>query len=484
MAPPRRLPRSALRETPRLPDDARHAIDRLTYGQTPELLDELASGGTEAFIARQLDPASIDDSACEAEVARFGRLYRPARDLVAGNAQWEVQNELIGMTTVRSVLSRRQLREVMTDFWHNHLSVNSAKRRIAFLLPRDNTTMRRLALGRFEDLLLESARSTSMLSYLDNRTSRGDRVRPPNENYARELLEIHTIGDASAHSEADVKAVAHVFTGWTIDRGAWEFRFESGWNRLGPAASRDTLGWRPVAGDGSAENGESLIRHLARHPLTARNLAHKLCRHFIRDSIGRDDGTVRSVADSYLANGTDIRATLATLFASGAFKESRGTRIRRPNELIYAMLRATRADFPLLRDDAQRFSRKIREEFMRLDQVTFEAPSPKGWSYADRSWMDASALIARWNLAFRVAANRADGAEVDLGDFATGAANVGEFVDEIGTLLTGAPLPEAERRHLLSHLGADAGASVDRRIMLRRPAIVGLTLASPSFQAR
>lgn len=484
MALPRRLPRSALRDTPRLSDDARHAIDRLTFGQTPELLDELAGSGTEAFIARQLDPGSIDDSACESEVSAFSRLYRPTRELVAQNAQWEVQNELIGMATVRAVRSRRQLQEVMVDFWHNHLSVNSAKRRIAFLLPTDNATMRRHALGRFETILLESARSTSMLAYLDNRTSRGDRVRPPNENYARELLEVHTLGSASAYSESDVEAVAHVFTGWTIDREAWTFRFESGWNRLGPAASRDTLGWRPVAGDGSRENGESLIAHLARHPLTARNLAHKLCRYFIRDSIGADDGTVRAVADSYLANGTDIRATLATLFASSAFRESRGARLRRPNELIYAMLRATSAGFPMLREDVQRFSRKIREEFMRLDQVTFEAPSPKGWPLADRAWMDASSLVARWNLAFRVAANRADGAEVDLGDYARGAATAGEFVDEIGTLLTGSPLPDAERRHLLFHLGSEADAPVTPRILLRRAAIVGLTLASPSFQAR
>mgnify|MGYP000447735490 CR=1 FL=1 len=484
MAPPRQLPRSALRESPRLPADARHAISRLTYGQSPDLLDELASRGTEGFIARQLDPASIDDSACDAEVAEFRRLYRPAHELVGQNAQWHVQNELVGMTLVRSVKSRRQLLEVMTDFWHNHLSVNSGKRRIAFLLPSDDTTMRRLALGRFDELLLESARSPSMLAYLDNRTSRGDQVRPPNENYARELLEIHTLGDASAFSEADVEAVAHVFTGWTIDPGNWTFRYQADWNRLGPSADRDTLGWRPVAGDGSRENGESLIAHLARHPTTARNLALKLCRHFIRDSIGADDGTVRSVAESYLANGTDIRATLATLFASEAFRNSAGARIRRPNELIYAMLRATSADFPLLRENPERFGREVRENFMRLNQVTFEAPSPKGWSYEDRAWMDASALIQRWNLAFRIAANRSDGVNVDLGDFAMEAATVGEFVDEIGTLLIGTALPESERRHLLSHLGAEAGDPVTPRIRLRRAAIVGLTLASPTFQAR
>jgi len=467
----------------RLAPDVRRAVDRLTFGQTPELLDEIHRRGLADFLARQLDPASIDDSACDAELSAFRRLYLPATELIGGaHSQWELQNELVGMSVVRAVKSRRQLLEVMVDFWSNHLSVNAAKHQVSYFLPADNATVRRLALGRFDELLAASARSPSMLSFLDNRTSRADGTLPPNENYARELLEIHTLGDPAAFNEADIKAVAHVFTGWTIDRSRWTFVFRPEWNRLGPASRRQTLGWRPEAGDGSEANGRSLLAHLARHPLTARNLCHKLCRYFIGDNIGADDATVRSVTARYLESGTDIRATLRALFASDAFRSPTSTRIRRPNELLYAMLRATSAQLPL--GDVQHFGRRIKEELVRLDQVTFQAPSPKGYPFEDAAWTDASSMIARWNLAFRLAADRADGARVALPDYAQGASNVGHFVDRIGTRLLGEPPPEAERRHLIAHLGATAGEPVTARMRRRQPALVGLTLASPHFQTR
>jgi len=476
--------RSALRDSPALPDDARHVIDRLTFGSTKALRDELAADGADAFIRRQLDPASIGDGECDEELARFSRLYKGGAKLISdGDSQWEVQNELLGMTVVRSVRSRRQLLELMVDFWSNHLSVNSSKHQVAFLLADDNTVTRRLALGRFDQLLMASAASPSMLAFLDNRTSRADGVRPPNENYARELLEIHTLGQADAFSEADVEAVAHVFTGWTTDPNSREFVFRGDWNRLGPAASRETLGWSPVAADGSRENGTSLLSHLARHPTTARNLCHKLCRHFIRDDIGASDDAVARVAEAYLASDTDIAATLATLFATDAFRSSAGARVRRPNELICAMLRAT--DARMYYDEGvQRFSRKIREEFMRLGMVTFESPSPKGYPFEDRAWTDASSLIGRWNLAFRVAANRADGARVDFGDLAVEETTAGAFVDEICGRLLGTTLPSEEREHLLVHLGAREDSAVDGRMRKRVPALIGLTLASPSFQVR
>ena len=473
---------SAESDTPSLPPDVHHLVSRLTFGQTPALLREIESTGGEEFVRRQLSPETIDDGECEAEVARFARLRRPVGELVASNAQYEVQNELVGRGIVRAVHSRRQLLEVMVDFWTNHLSVNAGKFRVAYHLPTDNETFRRLALGRFDTLLEASAKSLSMLTFLDNRTSRADGTRPPNENYARELLEIHTLGDPSAFSEADVEAVAHVFTGWTIDTAGWRFAFRGNWNRLGPAATRETLGWRPVAAEGDIANGESLLAHLARHPLTARSLAHKLCRHFIRDDIDAYDGTVQRVADSYLANGTDIRATLSTLFASEAFRASAGARVKRPLELLCGMLRATDARFRL--GDVQRFSRAIKEELVRLDQVTFEAPSPKGYPIEDAAWMDASALINRWNLAFRVAADRVQEVDIDTDDLSSGATTAGELVDRIARRLLGTAVPDNERRHLLSHLAVPADAPIDKRVRLKHDALVGLVLASPTFQAR
>ena len=462
--------------------DAHHLVSRLTFGQTPALLREIADTGPAEFLRLQLAPESLDDGACEAELARFERLRRPVAELVASNAQYEVQNELVGQGIVRAVRSRRQLLEVMVDFWTNHLSVNAGKFRVAYHLPTDNAAFRRLALGRFDTLLATSAKSLSMLTFLDNRTSRADGVRPPNENYARELLEIHTLGDPSAFSEADVEAIAHVFTGWTIDTDNWRFTFRGEWNRLGSASARETLGWRPSAPAGDIANGESLLAHLARHPLTARHLAHKLCRHFIRDDIDRNDGTVQRVAASYLANDTDIRGTLSTLFASEAFRTSAGARVKRPLELLCAMLRASEARFRL--GDVPRFSRAIKEELVRLDQVTFESPSPKGYPIDDAAWMDASALINRWNLAFRVASDRVEETDIVRGRFADGANTAGELVDRIAVRLLGRRPPERERRHLLTHLGAAADAPLDARMRLKHDALVGLVLASPTFQAR
>jgi len=468
--------------SPRLSSYAHHVINRVTFGQTPEILREVSLVGTGSYVQRQLLPNSINDSACNNLLGAFRRLYRPTPELVASNQQWEVQNELAGMSVIRAVHSRRQLQEVMVDFWSNHLSVNASKRRVAFMLPRDNALFRARAFGRFEDLLIASAKSLSMLTYLDNRSSRADINRPPNENYARELLEIHTLGRPDAFSETDVKAVAHIFTGWTIDTGSWTFQFRSSWNRLGPAQGRNILGWTPRYPDGRIENGEWMLRHLARHPATAKNICHKLCRHFIDDSIGVNDPAVQQVVARYNSSYTDIRATLATLFTTSAFRDSPAARVKRPNELLFAMLRATNADFNL--GDVQRFSRGIKEELVRLRQVTYEAPSPKGYPIDDAAWMDASSLINRWNLAFRVAANRVENTRIDTAAIGSGARLAGELVDRIGIQLLGRPLPEAERRHLLTHLGASSDTPLTARMQRKRAALIGLTLASPTFQAR
>jgi len=438
--------------------------------------------GVNGFIEQQLNPLTIDDSACLNEVARFVRLNNPVRELVLENKKYEVQNELVGMTLVRAVCSRRQLCEVMVDFWTNHFSVNAGKRRVAFFLPTDNDTLRRLSMDRFDRLLIESARSPSMLEYLDNKTSRANGGRPPNENYAREMMEVHTLGDANAYTEQYVKAAAFVFTGWTYDAGDFRYAFRPDWNRLGSARNAEILGWSPVGEDGDVRNGETLLAHLARHPQTARNVCWKLCRFFIRDDISADDPAVQTVVNTYLSTETSIRESLRTLFSTDAFRQSARLKIKRPNELVYSMLRAVDARFQL--DYVQGFSREIKEELVKLDHVTFESPSPKGHPYEASAWIDASAMINRWNLAFRTADNRIKNTSIDYSDYRGDAQTLGQLIDNTALRLLGERLPEVERQHILRHLGLTDGDGISQNVMARLPAIVGLTLASPSFQVR
>jgi len=321
----------------------------------------------------------------------------------------EIAFEVVGSRLVRAVHGRFGLREVMLDFWSNHFSVFGRKHLVGALLPHyEREVLEPHVLGRFDDLLLAVARSPAMLVYLDNwnstaphlprRVRRRARVRGPggiNENYARELLELHTLGVDGGYDQRDVVEVARVFTGWTLEsRRDPVFRFREALHDPGP---KRVLG-RRAHGEG-IEQGERLLHRLARHPATAHHVSSKLAARFVADE--PPPGLVRRVARRFLETEGDLREVLAALLLSPEFADSAHRKLRTPLRLAAGALRAT--------DGETDGSRRGLHAVGRLGELPYFSRTPAGFPEAAQHWVDPGALLERMNLAFALAGGRLRG---------------------------------------------------------------------------
>jgi uncharacterized protein (DUF1800 family) len=344
-------------------------------------------------------------SAEEREV--LADLESPARAL----ADESVQARLL-----RDVYSERQLLEVMTDFWLNHFNVYADKGPERWLLVAfEREVIRAHALGRFRDLLGAAARSPAMLFYLDNWQSAGPAsqrgVRSGraglNENYARELLELHTLGADGGYTQRDIIEVARCFTGWTIDRPfkGGRFLFEP---RMHEPGGKSVLG-RPIAQRGVVE-GETVLDLLARDPHTARRIARKLAERFVSDD--PPAALVDRLAHTFTSSDGDIREMLADLFRSPEFwdRSTRRAKLKTPLELVVSAVRAGAADV----QDAGSLASVLGKMGMPL----YGMPTPNGWSWTAEAWGGPGALLERLAFARALAANRLPGVHMEASELA------------------------------------------------------------------
>ena len=265
-------------------DVARHLLRRAAYGPSDADLAEIAAVGPTAWLDRQLDPASIDDSACAAVLARLPDQAEPVWQVNAllesdDRSGWEQQVSVSTHHVIRAAWSRRQLLAVMEEFWGNHFNVTVPGSRIEASRAHYSHTIRSLALGRFSDLLRAVSLHPAMLTYLNNRDST---LEHPNENQGRELLELHTVGISAGYSEADVLTSARILTGLSVNSDSEEFQFKPWRHWTGPVAC---LGFSHPNGTqtGGQAVAEAFLDHLARHPATAWRVCWKLARHFVSD---------------------------------------------------------------------------------------------------------------------------------------------------------------------------------------------------------
>jgi uncharacterized protein (DUF1800 family) len=376
-----------------------HLLRRATHGPTPAALKRLRKIGRRAWLDEQLDPASIDDSACAELVAtRWPHLSLSITDLRANVPEfsWDTMFELGQASLARAAWSKRQLFEVMVDFWSNHLNVTNPfdggwDNRHDY----DRRVIRKHAMGRFEDMLLASAQHPSMMLYLNNAEST---KYSPNENYGRELLELHTVGVDGGYDETDMRTSALVMTGFGYDWETGLFRYWAQNHHTGPLS---VMGWSSAnpTGAGGLNVGLDYVRYLARHRRTAERIAWKLCRRFVSDT--PSPGLVDTLADVYRANDTAIVPVLRTLFRSAAFANAIGSKVRRPTEDVVATIRtlglratATEGDLPGLYWMAESLGN-----------------APMGWHQPDGypddavSWASAGGTLNRWNMHQGLAAN-------------------------------------------------------------------------------
>src|SRR5881398_2611535 len=328
-----------------------------------------------------------------------------------------VFTELQRAKLLRAVYSERQLYEVMVDFWENHFSIFANKDADRWLLTGfDRDSIRPFALGRFRDLLGATARSPAMLFYLDNwrssvpRPYAATKDKPAgidgglNENYARELMELHTLGVDGGYTQKDVQEVARCFTGWTIEKPNQEglFLYRPGLHDKG---EKIVLGHKILAGGGLAD-GERVLDILAAHPATARFIATKLARRFISDE--PPQSVIDRAAQVFLKTDGSIRETLRAIITSPEFfsQSSYRAKIRSPFEYVAAAMRALGAE-----TDADR---PVLDAIGRMGEPVFGRITPDG--YADRAnqWLSSGAMVARFNFASALATNRIKGTGIDV----------------------------------------------------------------------
>jgi uncharacterized protein (DUF1800 family) len=389
--------------------------------------------------ARPLDDAAMADPA---ERARLRELRQTGR---------VVMDELSEQKILRAVYSPRQLEEALVDFWFNHFNVFAGKGPVrGYLTEYERDAIRPHVLGRFRDLLGAVAKSPAMLFYLDNWQSAdpkaaeemsrrldqagsgggargrigrrrleqrmGERATPEaiaqikqrmprglNENYARELMELHTLGVAGGYTQADVVEVAKAFTGWTIrgPRQGGGYAFEERRHSKGP---KTVLGTTIDAG--GERDGEVVLDLLAAHPSTATFIATKLARRFVADE--PPPALVKRAAATFTSSRGDLRAVVRTILTSPEFlsAEARRAKVKTPFEFAVSALRATRAEI----SDASVVVQQVRTLGMPL----YFAQPPTGYADKAEAWVNTGALVNRMNFAVDLTANRLRGVRVDL----------------------------------------------------------------------
>ena len=428
-------------------EQARHALSRLAYGPRPGDVERVRAMGVDRWILAQLNAGSIPDSAGERIAASFPMLRATPAEIagldgargdstVRREAQQRanrVLTELRIARVARAVASERQLEETLVDLWANHFSVFAGKGPVRLHAARyESSAIRPFVLGRFRDMLGAVARDPAMLYYLDNWRSVADpgqpvlggdparrrrtpprvnpaaaaRPRGKNENYARELLELHTLGVDGGYTQSDVGEVARVFTGWTIaaPRDGGGFVFRRAWHDAG---AKTVLGVRIPAG-GGVEDGERVLDLLARHPATARTVATVLSRRLVADE--PPPALVERVADVYLRTDGDLRAATRAVIESPEFwsRAAYRSKVKSPLELVASAMRA--AGLPP--DTTPRAARLVAQ----LGQPLYGRQSPDGWPERSSEWLTAGSLVSRINFGLAIGRRaRSDSVRAVLG---------------------------------------------------------------------
>lgn len=387
-----------------------HVLRRLTFGEHPDdraallALGKTPDAAVEAWSVRQLHPETIDDNVCERLVRRREALSEPLGELYEYKER-VLLHELTAATLLRAVYSKRQLHEQLCHFWHDHFNVDMSKGECAWVtVAYDRDVIRPHALGRFSDLLRAVVLSPAMLWYLDGRVNRVDaKGAKPNENYARELLELHTLGVDGGYTQQDVIEVARCLSGWTVrDRHQWRKGRVEFHHDAHDDGAKTVLG-QTIAAGGGERDLHRVLDLVCAHPSTARHLARKLCTRFIADDPSAAD--VQRVADAFSVSKGDLALTMRALITCDGFRDPArfGAKLKRPFHYIASCLRATAAQ-----SDAKP---AVIDYLGRLGHLPFQFPTPDGQPENAQAW--TGTLLWRWRFAAAFARGDLAGTRVD-----------------------------------------------------------------------
>lgn len=466
-----------------------NALKRTSFGVHRDSLSAMQSLGIDAYLENQLDYLSINDGDLESTIqALFPLTTKTPAQLVTGfpNNIASVAQQMVGATQYRQIFSQRQLFEVMVEFWSDHFNIHLLNGFGPVLKPEDDrSVIRTHALGNFRELLGASASSPSMLFYLDNFLNVAT---APNENYARELMELHTLGVDGGYNENDVKEVARCFTGWSI-RFPGDPSGDPGTFKYEPAV-HDTGGklvlGNSIAAGGQQIDAEQVLDILAAHPSTARFIASKLCRRFIADA--PDAGTVDAVASAFTASNGDIKTTLRALFASDAFKNSTDLKFTRPSEYLAGTIRALAPDTSYPSDNGILFFYAQ----LILGQLPFYWPTPDGYPDTQHYWANTGGLLNRWRLSFLSFAPyipEIDVFQIDYASLTNNADTIANILDALVDNVLMRPLSAEDRSSMINWMVTEAGYAVDETLdpgipETIAPVVMAVLISSAYFQLR
>lgn len=429
-------------------DRARHVLNRFAFGPRPGDVEGLVEEGMDGWLERQLN-APADGADLPSLRDAYPYAYMAALELKHPNAPREDQEMLEGMAPgpngpiqrrdilhqlqaellSRQVLSEHQLREVMVDFWFNHFNVDAQKRQVHYVAGDFlRNVIRRHALGRFEDMLIAVATHPAMMLYLDNSQSSVLRPGPDgerggiNENFARELLELHTVGVDGGYTQADVEEVARVLSGWGVaDLG---FAYRQAEHDLG---AKEVMGHEFPAGGGMDE-GLSLLRWLAHHPSTVRFLATKLATRFVTDTPSEE--FVERIATVFRESDGDISTVMRAIAADPDFwaEANRNSKVKTPIEWLNSALRGIGAVPAEV--DVFRAAQRLRQPLLAM-------PIPTGYPERAEEWANGAQLGMRWQIASQLSNGRLPGVRYTPGAYPANANDADSLVRALNQDLLG-----------------------------------------------
>ncbi|MCH9673122.1 MAG: DUF1800 family protein [Gammaproteobacteria bacterium] len=440
----------------------RQLIDRITFGATPELIQSVTNAAD--FLNEQLNPSTIDDSALAS--------------ILPSGAPSD-RNELQERQIYYAVASRRQLLEVMTWFWDNHFStsINSRSDGVSNTVAfewAENQAFRANALGRFRDLLEISAKSPAMSIYLNGNSNV---VGNPNENYPRELMELHTLKVDGGYTDQDIEEVARVFTGWQFN-GSGQFVFNASQHDFG---AKTVLGVNIPAGMQNGSDGERVLDILAEHPSTARFICEKLIRLFVTDV--PEANLVGQCAQTFSANATapdQMARVVRSLIESAEFQDPENARskIKNPLELAASVVRNFGATGDLT---------DLRSDIRNMGMALFDYPVPTGVPEVGDKWINSTTLLERMKFVDSVAFSSPSNSRLGLNPVAfftangvTSGAAIVDFVFDVGMNGDATALERNTALSILNDGGAFDINAPDAEAKLR--ALLGVVLSFPAYQ--
>ena len=418
-----------------------HLLRRTGFGYSAAELAEYVSLGLEGTVERLLRPERVDDSTLEAALAPVQAVFDEGGDLRDPEVLRRQRDALWKAWYLRLTLSKRPLLERMTYFWHDHFATGIGKVNNPSFMHQQNALLRRQALGSFQKLLLGVTRDPAMLVYLDNRSNTRQ---APNENYARELLELHTLGEGNGYTQRDIKEAARALTGWRLD---------DNFNSVFRPAQFDP-GQKTVFGQTGNFNDAALIAMITRHPLVGPYIVDKLVRAFVRPD-GDAVLTARATAVFASTDGS-IAEVMRVILLSDAMYAPASYRaiIKSPTEIVVGAKRA----LELIPD-----GRAELDVSTRMGQRIYDPPNPAGWTSGE-AWLNATTILTRSNFIAQLTAIGGPTA-VDIPALlrrngATESATT--VVDWVLDLLVGGDVDPPSRQVLIDHIGGDVHFNFDR----------------------